>query len=155
MKRAGLITASLITALASTTHAAIPTMPDPKTAAAVEAADQAWSGAEQKGDAEFVAWLLLPEYRSVGPAGTFATRGAIVAHAKAQTPENEAKSASMVAKWKSDHPSRADVRLFGDTAVLTWTSTRPEAKSGVYSCDIFTYRDGHWHAVYSQHTSAS
>jgi hypothetical protein len=144
-----LIAASLA---ATSAAAAIPTAPDAKTEAAVQAADDAWGKAEADGDAAFVDWLLLPGYRSVGPAGTAADKAKIVGGAKAHAdPE---KRAAMVAAWKANHPSRAVVALYGDTAVLTWVSTQPGPASPIYSCDIFTYRDGHWHGVYSQHTTA-
>ena len=144
-----LIAASLAAAPAC---AAIPTKPDAKTAEAVQAADDAWGKAEADGDAAFVDWLLLPGYQSVGPAGTAADKARIVGGAKAHAdPE---KRAAMVAAWKANHPSRALVTLYGDTAVLTWVSTQAGSAAPIYSSDIFTYRDGHWHGVYSQHTTA-
>ena len=123
---------------------------DPKTADAVKAADEAWGDAEAKGDAGFVDRLLLPEYRSIGNGGKTTTKADIVAHTtEARAPDYARK----VADWKARHPSRANVTLFGDTAVLTWTSAAPDA--AVYSCDIFVYRGGHWRAIYSQHTGAA
>ena len=155
MRPAAISLACLIaaSAQASSARAAIPTTPDARTAAAVQAADDAWGAAEEKGDAAFVDWLLLPEYQSVGPTGKANAKAAIVAHARAH---NDPKArAAEVAVWKASHPSRAAVSLFGDTAVLTWVSAKPGAAGAIYSCDIFAYRDGHWHGVYSQHTNAS
>lgn len=122
---------------------------EPHTAAAVEAADQAWGDAESNGDQAYVNWLLLPSYQSVGEAGTSASKDRIVAGASA------ARSADRKAKvdaWKAAHPEKPVVTIIGDTAVLAWTSTKPDA--AVMSCDIFVYQDGHWHAAYSQHTTA-
>jgi hypothetical protein len=122
---------------------------EPHTAAAVEAADKAWGDAESDGDKAYVDWLLLPSYQSVGEAGTSASKDKIVAGASA------ARSADRKAKvdaWKATHSEKAVVTIIGDTAVLAWTSTKPDA--AVMSCDIFVYQDGHWHAAYSQHTTA-
>jgi hypothetical protein len=142
-------------ALGAIVFAAVPAcaMPpdatEPHTAAAVEAADKAWGDAESNGDKAYVDWLLLPSYQSVGEAGTSASKDRIVAGASA------ARSADRKAKvdaWKATHSEKAVVTIIGDTAVLAWTSTKPDA--AVMSCDIFVYQDGHWHAVYSQHTTA-
>jgi Tfp pilus assembly protein PilW len=142
--RAAMIGCILI--LAATPAAAA----EPKTAAAVKAVDDAWGDAEAKGDAGFVARLLLPGYRSIGGAGKTTTREDIVTHTTKQRAPDYAKK---VADWKRQHPSRADVTLFGDAAVVTWASTAPATT--VYSSDIFVYRDGHWRAIYSQHSNAA
>jgi hypothetical protein len=55
--------------------------------------------------------------------------------------------------WKATHSEKPVVTIFGDTAVLAWTSAKP-GDDAVLSCDIFVYKDGHWHAAYSQHTTA-
>jgi hypothetical protein len=122
---------------------------EPHTAAAVEAADQAWGDAEDNGDKDYVDWLLLPGYQSVSEAGKSADKAMIVAGASAaRSADRKAK----VAAWKATHSEKAVVTIVGDTAVLAWTSTKPDA--AVMSCDIFVYQDGHWHAAYSQHTTA-
>jgi hypothetical protein len=144
-----------MTALGAATVAAAPVcaMPsdkaEPHTAAAVEAADQAWGDAESNGDKAYVDWLLLPGYQSVGEAGTHAGKARIVASASA--PRSPGRKAEADA-WKAAHPEKPVVTIVGDTAVLAWTSTKPDA--AVLSCDIFVYQDGHWHAAYSQHTTA-
>jgi len=127
--------------------------PEARTASAVHAADDAWETAEEQGNAPFVDWLLAPDYRSIGSGGKATDKAAIVAHARAfdKLPERAAK----VAAWKAAHPSRAVVTLFGDTAVLNWISTKAGEEQRIYSCDIFVYRGGHWHAIYSQHADES
>lgn len=129
--------------------------PEEKTAAAVLAADDAWGAAEVRGDAAFVDWLLMPDYRSVNPNGTVTPKAKIVDGAKSRSGSKAAEMAVSVAAWKVAHPMRGDVALFGDTAVLTWISIRSDAGEPVSSCDVFVYRAGHWHAIYSQHSTAS
>lgn len=130
---------------------------EPKTAAAVLAADEAWGAAEARGDADFVDWLLWPGYVSVGAAGKVTPKSTIVAGARARhsSASAAAKMADADAAWRAAHPVRGEVSLHGSTAVLTWILVKPGSGEPVSSSDIFVYRGGHWHAIYSQHTSAS
>ncbi len=126
--------------------------PEPKTADAVRAADDAWGQAEMRGDAAFVDQLLLPDYRSVRPNGKADGKTAIIGGARKRA--NDPDSAKKTLDWRASHPERGDVVIVGDTAILTWVLTTPGAGEPVLSCDIFTYVDGHWRALYSQHTNA-
>ena len=154
-----MIASTLLLAAAATV--AIPTNsaladPEPKTAEAVIAADLAWSAAEVRGDATYVDWLLVPAYKSVNPDGSAYEKAAIVRSARARAdPAKSAERAAAVTAWRAAHPVRGDVSIIDDTAVLTWISTKPGAKEPISSCDIFVYRDGHWHGLYSQHSSAA
>lgn len=125
---------------------------EPRTEAAVIAADDGWGNAEDAGNFAFVDALLLPEYRSIGADGSVHDKAAILASVKkhAGTPSNAANTA----KWKAAHPSRTSVVITGDTAILTFTLNRPGSPASVLSSDIFVYRSGHWHALYSQHSEA-
>ncbi|TPG40670.1 subclass B3 metallo-beta-lactamase [Sphingomonas koreensis] len=121
--------------------------------AAVRDADDNWGKAEARGDAAFVDWLLLPEYQSVDPTGKATGKNAIVAGTRARGSSPEA--AARIAAWRAAHPTRAQVTMFGDTAILTWISLLPATDGRISSSDIFVYRDGHWHAIYSQHSEMS
>ena len=124
---------------------------DQRTAGAVIALDEAWGKAESRGDTAFVDDLLLPEYRSIGSDGKVTTKAMIVGHTKGHG--SDPSYASKVADWRRTHPSRPEVVVNGDVAVLTWMPTEPD-DGIVRSCDVFVYRAGHWHALYSQHTTA-
>ena len=50
--------------------------------------------------------------------------------------------------------SLTSVVITGDMAVLTFTLNKPDTPKRVMSSDIFVYREGRWHALYSQHTAA-
>ena len=126
--------------------------PEPHDAAGVVAADDAWLQAEIKGDGDFLDRLLIDGYRSVGNDGKVTDKAAIVGKARARG--NSPDMAARVAKWRAEHPSRTAVTIAGDTAILTWISTKPGAGDPVSSCDIFVYEGGHWRALYSQHTAA-
>ena len=128
---------------------------EPKTEAAVIAADQAWGDAEVAGNADFVEQLLLPGYVSIGPDGRVTTKEKIVAGARERSGHPAADFAAKVAAWKAAHHTEAKVFLNGDTAVLKWILVKPDGFEPVSSCDVFIYRDGRWHAIYSQHTTAS
>lgn len=121
------------------------------TADAVKAADDAWAQAEIHGDHTHLAWLLADGYASVSATGKATTKTQLVEGARKRG--DSPATAKMFKEWKEKHPSHADVRIVGDTAILTWVSDEPAAASRIDSSDIFVYRDGHWHAVYSQHAS--
>jgi hypothetical protein len=125
--------------------------PQPKTAEAVKAADEGWTKAEETGDVSYVDNLLLDGYRSVNPDGTVHDKAAILANTRKHAGSTE--YAAKIQKWTADHPYGTDVFLQGDTAVVTFYSKPLGPQKGIMSCDIFTYVDGQWHAVYSQHTS--
>lgn len=123
----------------------------PKTAEAVIAADNGWEKAEETGDVSYVDNLLLDGYRSVNADGTVHDKATIVANTRkhAGSPEYAAK----VQKWMADHPYETTAVLRGDTAVVTFYSKSLGPEKGIMSSDIFTYVDGEWHAIYSQHTA--
>ncbi len=128
---------------------------EPRTKAAVIAADDAWGKAEVVGDYRFVDQLLLPGYQSVGTDGKVTSKAKIVVGARARAGKPSAAFAAEVAAWKAAHKVRGDVIMNGDTAVLKWVLVNPGTGDPVSSSDIFVYRGGRWHAIYSQHTSAS
>ena len=145
---------SALIALSGTAVAAAPDSKiEPKTAEAVKAADDAWGEAEANGDYAFVERLLLPGYQSIGSGGKATSREKIVAGARERG--RSAERIAQIAEWKAAHPTRPEVTIYGDTAVLTWVSAAPEKAGAVLSSDIFVYRKGHWRAIYSQHSTAS
>jgi Domain of unknown function (DUF4440) len=125
---------------------------EPRTEAAVVAADQRWDKAEDEGDTAFIESLLLPEYRSISSDGSVHDKAAIIASARKR--HNSPDSAAANAKWLAAHPSLTSAVLTGDTAVLSFTLNLPGSPKLVLSSDIFVYREGHWRALYSQHSEA-
>jgi len=125
---------------------------EPRTEAAVTAADNAWEHAEESGDIAYIDALLLPEYRSVNVDGSFKDKAAILASVKKNV--GSTKRAAAYEAWYATHPYLMSVEINGDTAVLTFTLNKPDTPKLVMSCDIFVYREGHWHGLYSQHTAA-
>jgi hypothetical protein len=121
-------------------------------AAAVIAEDEAWARAEQRGDAAFVDGLLLPGYRSVAADGRVHDKATIV-----EATRRNAGSQAMamrVAAWNAAHPSKIDVLIGGDTAILTFAPTSAGASARVFSSDVFARVNGRWRPIYSQHSSA-
>jgi hypothetical protein len=131
---------------------AAPATLQPKTAAAVIAADEGWLKAEETGDTAYVDNLLLPEYRSVNADGSVHDKAAILASAH----KNVGSTARTLAdeKWLAAHPMGTAVLIQGDTAIVTFYLKPLGPEKGIMSSDIFVYRDGQWHAIYSQHTDA-
>jgi len=125
---------------------------EPHSEAAVIATDDGWSKAEEAGDLAFVEALLLPEYRSISSDGSVHDKAAILA--SIQKRAGKPGRAAISAQWAASHPSRMSTVITGDTAILTFTLNRPGSPAAVLSSDIFVYRDGHWRALYSQHSEA-
>jgi hypothetical protein len=144
----GVLCVSLTTAISSAQT--VPAAEMPKTTAALLAVEHHWTQAEVHGDVAYVAQLLVPEYESVNADGTAKPRSAILASAKKNGQSDT--MARMVANYAKLHPFGAFVRIEGNTGVVTFYSLKAGPQKGVTSSDIFTYVNGRWHAVYSQHT---
>lgn len=121
--------------------------------AAVIAVDQHWLEAELGGDTAWLDDLLLPGYRSVGADGAVHPKAAIMAHAaKNRGSDTERRK---VEAWLKAHPSGKSVVIRGDTAILSFYDPARGAANDVRSSDVFVYVDGHWHALYSQHSAVA
>ena len=148
----GVLSIAAALMLPFTAVAAASTKPEPKTAAAVIAADNGWEKAEETGDVAYVDNLLLPDYRSVNADGSVHDKAATLTNTKKNvgSPEHAAK----VAQWVAAHPMETAALIQGDTAIVTFYLKPLGPQKGIMSSDIFVYRDGQWHAIYSQHTTA-
>jgi hypothetical protein len=146
------LSAAAVLSLPLSAFAATSATPQPKTAAAVIAADDGWEKAEESGDVAYVDNLLLPDYRSVNADGSVHDKAAILANTRNNvgSPDHAAK----VAKWQAAHPMDTAAVIQGDTAIVTFHLKPLGPEKGIMSSDIFVYRDGEWHAIYSQHTDA-
>lgn len=144
------LSALVLAATASATALASGADETAHTAAAVIAVDHHWLIAEETGDSAWLDGMLLPAYRSVGVRGTFATKAAIVAHAKTNRGSQAMKRQADA--WQKAHPVEQQVTMQGDTAILSFVSTAPATKGKLYSSDIFVYVGGRWRGLISQHT---
>jgi hypothetical protein len=147
----GVLSTAAVLLLPITAVAAGSAKPEPKTAEAVLVADDGWEKAEESGNVAYVDNLLLPEYRSVSADGSVHDKAAILANAKHNL--GSAEHAAKVATWLAAHPMGSSVAIQGDTAVVTFYLKSLGPEKGIMSSDIFVYRDGQWHALYSQHTA--
>lgn len=120
-----------------------------RTSAAVIAVDDQWSQAEVRGDTAWLDSMLLPEYRSIGVDGEVLDKKTLLAHAAKNRGSDAMRK--YVEAWEKAHPSRKSVVMLGDVAILSFSDPRT---GRVRSSDIFVYRDGGWHALYSQHSKA-
>lgn len=143
---AAVLTAAVLVARAG--QAPAPVDETSRTAAAVIAVDKHWGEAEIAADNAYLDELLLAEYRSVRADGTSNGKSK-VPRKPMSAAEHEQMRAYMLA-----HPVEPKVVISGDTAVLTWYDPALGPERGVHSADIFVYQGGHWHALYSQHSSA-
>jgi len=123
-----------------------------RTEAGVMAVDNHWSLAEMTGDTAWLDQMLLPEYRSVGHDGKVHSKAAIVAGAAKRKGTSLDQAEQKFAAYRKEHPYGSAVVVHGDTAVISFYDPTLGPQNGVKSSDVFLYVDGHWHALYSQHT---
>jgi Domain of unknown function (DUF4440) len=141
---------TLLAVLGTAHQAMAQEAPEPHTSAAVIADDQGWLKAEETGDTRYLDALLMPEYRSVNSDGTWQDKAFILRGAAKQA--GSPTFAKRVQAWKATHPSLISVVIKGDVAVLTFALDKGADPKRIMSCDVFVYRDGHWRALYSQHS---
>lgn len=122
-----------------------------KTAAGAIAVDEHWSLAEYMGDTDYLKQMLSPEYRSVNADGKAYSKDRIVAGAAKRSGTALATAQGRVSAYRKDHPYGTSVVVRGDTAILSFYDLKRGPQDGVTSSDVFTYVDGQWHALYSQH----
>src|ERR1700733_9777516 len=142
----------LLNAPSSTMAKAQAASVEPHTKDAVIAADDGWDKAEGTGDANFIDALLLPNYRSISSDGSIHDKAAIIASARKNA--GSAKRAAYEEQWRAAPPVLVSVEIAADTAILTFALDKPGSSKPIMSCDIFVYQDGHWRAIYSQHSEA-
>ncbi|HUB89290.1 MAG TPA: nuclear transport factor 2 family protein [Dyella sp.] len=133
-----------------TTPAADETLP---TEAGVMAVDNHWTLAEEMGDTAWLEQMLLPDYRSVGNDGKAHPKAAIIAGAAKRKGTSLAQAKAEWAAYQRQHPIGSTVVVRGNTAIVTFYDPASGPQNGVRSSDVFIYVDGHWHALYSQHTA--
>lgn len=120
--------------------------------AGVMATDNHWSLAEMTGDTAWLDDMLLPEYRSVGNQGMVHGKAEIMAGAAKRKGTSLEQAKLKFAAYQRQHPYGSTVVMHGNTAVVTFYDPALGVQKGVRSSDVFIYLDGHWHALYSQHT---
>jgi hypothetical protein len=125
-----------------------------RTEAAVIATVDHWSLAEMTGDTAYLDQMLLPQYESVNDDGTVHSKAQIVAGAAKRSGTDIATANSKLAAYRKAHPYSSNVAIHDNTAVVTYYDPARGAQEGIKSADIFIYANGHWHAMYSQHTEA-
>lgn len=123
------------------------------TEAGVMAVDNHWSLAEMTGDTAWLDQMLLPEYRSVGNTGVAHDKATIVAGAAKRKGTSLDKAKLDFAAYQKQHPFGSAVAMHGNTAIVSFYDPTLGPQNGVRSSDVFIYVDGHWHALYSQHTA--
>lgn len=101
-----------------------------------------WGTAMMKGDWAALDRIMAPDWVLTAPDGTVQTRDQALADLR-----------SGALKFESMVPSQVEVRLFGDTAIITGisddrTTYKGQDVSGRYRfTDVFVNRDGKWQAV--------
>ncbi|WP_158628839.1 nuclear transport factor 2 family protein [Dyella choica] len=122
------------------------------TAAAILAVDQHWSIAEMTGDSAWLADMLMPDYRTVNTDGSAHDKQALLSGMAKHKLVTRAEAELKLAAYEKDHHIGSTVTIHGDMAIVSFYDTSLGPQKGTTSADVFLYQDGHWHALYSQHT---
>lgn len=123
-------------ALSGVVHAASPD------AAGVRDAENRWSEAFMTGDASVMEALLDADYVSVGVSGKPRPKAEIIRLATEYAKAHPGQHARPL-------PPTSTIRVIGDAAIVQHRSADQN------SVDVFYFRDGQWHAWYSQHTQVT
>ena len=131
--------------------------------AAVALVEQDWGKAFMSGDTASLDCLLAPDYVSVSEAAVPRDKATILAlalgHRRASAHGTPVKPAATQAGSPSSKPVRltAYTHLVGTTAVVTGGMRSVDSTGRAIvtrASDVFSYKDGRWIAVYSQHSRA-
>ena len=105
----------------------------------VRDAEDRWSEAFVTGNAAALGDLLDTDYVSVGANGKPRPKTEIIQAAKKYAAAHPGQHANPL-------PPTSTIRVIGDAAVVQHHAPQEN------SVDVFYFRDGKWHAWYSQHT---
>jgi Domain of unknown function (DUF4440) len=107
--------------------------------AGVRDAEDRWSEAFVSGDAATLEALLDADYVSTGAAGKPRSKAEIIKLATTYAKAHPGEHAQPL-------PATSTIRVIGNAAIVQ------HHNAGDTSVDVFYFRDGRWHAWYSQHT---
>jgi hypothetical protein len=112
-------------------------------AASLRKVEDKWDEAFMRGKTQYLECLLVPDYASVSPLGAH-DRAWEIQHA-ANNRESTAPIPQVQGMQFEVHGNTGVMRLFKP-------GSADGKQTAQYMADIFTFQDGAWHAVYSQHT---
>jgi hypothetical protein len=117
--------------------------PQKADAASLDRVEDAWNEAFNRGNTEYLECLLVPDFVTVTPHGK-RDRAWELEHAR----QNRGSTAAI------PHFSGTVFQIEGSTGIAKLY--KPASADGQHPAtqlaDVFTFRDGAWRAVYSQHT---
>ena len=117
--------------------------PQQANAASLQRVEDDWNEAFMRGNTDYLECLLVPDYTTVTPRGT-RDRAWELEHAR----QNQGSSAPI------PHVSGTVFQIDGTTGIarLYKAASADGKHPATYLADVFTFKDGAWRAVYSQHT---
>jgi hypothetical protein len=118
-----------------------PQSPD---AASLQRVEEKWSEAFMRGKTDYLNCLLSPDYVSISPKG---------AHDRAWELETAGKHKTSTEPIPNTPGMIFEVH--GSTGVMRLFKPTDGRWPAQYMADIFSFQDGAWRAVYSQHTPAA
>jgi hypothetical protein len=148
-----ILSALMFVAAATQVHAA--DRPEPKTEAAVLAADDDWLAAERRGDVAALDARLAPGYRDILPDGSVHLKAHMLEATANRKNKSTLPAKQLAAEFRAAHPIVEKVVILGDTAILTFHSVDPAKQAIVLSTDVFAYDHGKWRGMLSMQSGAT
>jgi hypothetical protein len=145
------LTALVCAPLSHSVESAVAVDEHARTEAAVWAVEEHWLRAEATGDTTYLRDFFLAQYRSVNADGTAHSGDAIIANAAKYL--GSTTRLEEIHQYQQAHPSTKSLVLLEDLAIVSFNDPKLGQQQGVKSVDILVYRNGGWHAVYSQHSN--
>jgi hypothetical protein len=112
-------------------------------AASLKAVKDKWDVAFMRGGTRYLECLLTPDYASVSPSGV---------HDRAWEIQHAANNRESTAPIPEAHGMQFEVHGSAGVMRLFKPASADGKQQAQYMADIFSFYDGGWHAVYSQHT---
>lgn len=124
---------------------------EPKTAAGVLAASDDWIAAERLGQVAKVNARLSDNYRDVESNGRAHPKADLLKHTATRKDIWPGTAADVVKAFHEKYPSMKTVVMEGDMAILSYHRMDPKLQGYIIAEDIFTYRNGMWRGILSNH----
>jgi uncharacterized protein DUF4440 len=124
-------------------------------AASIKKVEHGWMDAYLHGGTDYLNCLLLEDYVSVSWKGVPRDKAEIMEMARKNAGNQTADTKTADKNAPKPKLPEPKIRIYGNTAVVhSQAAADPNGKyPAMYSADVFTFQDGAWHAVYSQHTN--
>jgi hypothetical protein len=125
--------------------------PESRDPAGVLAAADDWIAAERMRNVAALGRRLTNRYRDYDADGRSHSKTELLDHAATRKDIWPGTADDVARAFHAKYPSRKEVVIEGDTAIISYHPVDPTRSEYVVAEDTFTYQDGMWRGVMSSH----